>query len=68
MVNSGKRLVIFAEKADRPAPWYRNLYRYGMEPPFALRSTEEMACASNRGNTGKRLFLLNRFITADGGR
>ncbi|WP_180686689.1 PI-PLC domain-containing protein [Streptomyces gossypiisoli] len=68
MIDSGKRLVVFAEKADGPAPWYRNFYRYGMETPFAFRGPEEMTCAPNRGGTGKRLFLLNHFVTADGGR
>ncbi|MBQ1093634.1 PI-PLC domain-containing protein [Streptomyces sp. B93] len=68
MIDSGRRLVVFAEKADGPAPWYRNFYRYGMETPFAVRSPEEMTCAPNRGGTDKRLFLLNHFVTAGGGR
>ncbi|MFI2435295.1 hypothetical protein [Streptomyces sp. NPDC018693] len=68
MIDSGRRLVVLAEKADGPAPWYRNFYRYGMETPFAVRRPEEMTCTPNRGGTGKRLFLLNHFITAGGGR
>lgn len=68
MIDSGRRLVVFAEKADGPASWYRNFYRYGMETPFAFSSPREMTCAPHRGGTGKRLFLLNHFITADGGR
>lgn len=67
MVDSGRRLVVFAEKADGPAPWYRNFYRYGMETPFAFRSPAEMTCEPNRGDTGKRLFLLNHFVTNGGG-
>ncbi|MFE3431465.1 PI-PLC domain-containing protein [Streptomyces sp. NPDC059171] len=67
MIDSGRRLVVFAEKADGPAPWYRNFYRYGMETPFAFRSPAEMTCVPNRGGTGKRLFLLNHFITNAGG-
>lgn len=67
MVSSDKRLVVFAEQADGPAPWYRNFYRYGMETPFAFASASEMTCVPNRGGTGKRLFLLNHFITASGG-
>ncbi|WP_103532931.1 PI-PLC domain-containing protein [Streptomyces sp. SM11] len=67
MIDSGRRLVVFAEKADGPAPWYRNFYRYGMETPFAFRSPSEMTCAPHRGGTGKRLFLLNHFITNAGG-
>ncbi len=67
MVSSDKRLVVFAEQADGPAPWYRSFYRYGMETPFAFASPSEMTCVPNRGGTGKRLFLLNHFITTSGG-
>lgn len=67
MTDSGRRLVVFAEKADGLAPWYRNFYRYGMETPFAFRSPSEMTCAPHRGGTGKQLFLLNHFITNAGG-
>ncbi|WP_103510898.1 hypothetical protein [Streptomyces sp. SM13] len=67
MIDSGRRLVVFAEKADGPAPWYRNFYRYGMETPFAFRNPSEMTCAPHRGGTGKQLFLLNHFITNAGG-
>ncbi|MDT0610374.1 PI-PLC domain-containing protein [Streptomyces lancefieldiae] len=67
MIDGGRRLVVFAEKADGPAPWYRNLYRYGMETPFAFRSPDEMTCLPNRGGTDKRLFLMNHFVTAGGG-
>ncbi|MFG2312111.1 hypothetical protein ACGFS9_26110 [Streptomyces sp. NPDC048566] len=68
MIDSGRRLVVFAQRADGPAPWYRNFYRYGMETPFAVRSPADMTCAPNRGGTGKRLFLLNHFVTDTGGR
>ncbi|MEV0093845.1 PI-PLC domain-containing protein [Streptomyces sp. NPDC050738] len=67
MIDSGKRLVVFAEQADGPAPWYRNFYRYGMETPFSFQSPEELSCVPHRGGTGKRLFLLNHFITVAGG-
>ncbi|MET7485177.1 PI-PLC domain-containing protein [Streptomyces sp. NPDC005538] len=67
MVDSGRRLVVFAEKADGPAPWYRNFYDYGMETPFAFRTPQEMSCVPHRGGSDKRLFLLNHFITIDGG-
>ncbi|MEV6316590.1 hypothetical protein [Streptomyces sp. NPDC051776] len=67
MVRTDHRLVVFAEQADGPAPWYRNFYRYAMETPFAFRSPQEMTCAPHRGGDGKRLFLLNHFVTRDGG-
>ncbi|MEI7033409.1 hypothetical protein [Streptomyces pratensis] len=67
MIDSGRRLVVFAEKADGPAPWYRNFYRYAMETPFTFRTPSEMTCEPNRGGGGKQLFLLNHFITNGGG-
>jgi hypothetical protein len=66
MIDDDRRLVVFAERADGPAPWYRNFYRYGMETPFGFRSPQEMTCLPNRGGTGKRLFLLNHFVTDSG--
>ncbi|MFJ2770563.1 hypothetical protein [Streptomyces sp. NPDC087300] len=67
MVRSDRRLVVFAEQADGPAPWYRNFYRYGMETPFAFKKPAEMSCVPHRGGDDKRLFLLNHFITDAGG-
>lgn len=67
MIDEDRRLVVFAEKADGPAPWYRNFYRYGMETPFAFRTPADMTCEPNRGGDGKRLFLMNHFITNSGG-
>nr|WP_161500850.1 hypothetical protein [Embleya scabrispora] len=67
MIERGRRLVVFAERADGPAPWYRNFYRYGMETPYEYANPAEMNCLPNRGGTDKRLFLLNNFVTATGG-
>lgn len=67
MIDEDRRLVVFAEKEDGPAPWYRNFYRYGMETPFAFRTPADMTCAPNRGGEDKRLFLMNHFITNSGG-
>ncbi|AKH85909.1 membrane protein [Streptomyces sp. CNQ-509] len=67
MIDEDRRLVVFAEKADGPAPWYRNFYRYGMETPFAFRTPEDMTCTANRGGEDKQLFLMNHFITNSGG-
>ncbi|WP_308186329.1 hypothetical protein [Streptomyces sp. MNU76] len=66
MIDTDRCLVVFAEKADGPAPWYRNFYRYGVETPFAFRSPEEMTCRPNRGGTEGQLFLLNHFVAAGG--
>ncbi|MBO0883411.1 MAG: hypothetical protein J2P17_24365, partial [Mycobacterium sp.] len=67
MVRSNRRLVVFAEEGDGPAPWYRNFYQYGMETPYSVRSPQALTCEMYRGVIGKRLFLLNNFITVAGG-
>ncbi|AZM45251.1 hypothetical protein DMB38_04875 [Streptomyces sp. WAC 06738] len=67
MIDADRRLVVFAEKADGPAPWYRNFYRYGMETPFSFRTPAEMTCEPYRGGEDKRLFLMNHFVTNSGG-
>ncbi|MET7641331.1 PI-PLC domain-containing protein [Streptomyces sp. NPDC005438] len=67
MVEDDKRLVVFAEGADGPAPWYRNFYKYGMETPYEFSSPQEMSCIPNRGGRDKRLFLMNHFVTHGGG-
>lgn len=67
MVDDDRRLVVFAERADGPASWYRNFYRYGMETPYAFSAPERMSCEPNRGGTDRSLFLLNHFVTRGGG-
>ncbi|WP_406463532.1 hypothetical protein OH768_48490 [Streptomyces sp. NBC_01622] len=67
LIDSGRRLVVFAEQADGPAPWCRNFYDNGMETPFAFRTPDTMTCVPHRGGSDKRLFLLDHFITIDGG-
>ncbi|MFF0729506.1 hypothetical protein [Streptomyces sp. NPDC004134] len=65
MADSGRRLVVFAEEADGPAPWYRNFYEYAVETPYRAREPGDMSCAPHRGGSDprKRLFLLNHFVT-----
>lgn len=67
MIEKNHRLVVFAERADGPAPWYRNFYKFGMETPYAFSGVDAMSCVPNRGGSDKRLFLMNNFITSTGG-
>lgn len=67
MVESDRRLVVFSENNDGPAAWYRNFYNYGMETQFSVNSPADLTCEPYRGGVGKRLFLLNNFITISGG-
>jgi hypothetical protein len=63
MINSGRRLVVFAENHGGAPGWYAPLYRYAMETPYSFASPADFSCVPNRGRTGKRLFVLNNFIT-----
>jgi hypothetical protein len=63
MIDSGRRVVVFAENHGGTPRWYAPLYRYAMETPYTFTSPSEFSCSPNRGRTGKRLFVLNQFIT-----
>ncbi|MGX7679730.1 hypothetical protein ACSMXN_12645 [Jatrophihabitans sp. DSM 45814] len=71
MISSGHRLVVFTERAQNAAPWLQNFYAYGEETPFSFSSAsalaEDSSCDENRGGSGKRLFLLNHFVTIASG-
>ena len=67
MVAADKRLVVLSEGSGGPPAWFRGFYKYGMETPYDFRDPGKMSCAPNRGGRGKRLFLLNHFITDAGG-
>jgi hypothetical protein len=65
MIDRNQRVVILSEKnAQLTAPnYYRQFYRYGEETPYDHPGPSDMSCASNRGGTGKSLFLMNHWIT-----
>jgi hypothetical protein len=71
MIDDDTRVVIFSEKnRELTAPdWYRRFYRYGMETPFDHPgpTQKQMSCKPNRGGKGKKLFLMNHWITRDTG-
>lgn len=70
MVDAGKQLVVFTQGAADAAPWLQNFYEYAEETPFDVGSVEALLdpenCRANRGGTGRRLFLLNHFVTSGG--
>lgn len=63
MIDSGRRVVVFAENHGGTPRWYAPLYRYAMETPYTFTSASQFSCKKNRGGTGKGLFVLNNFIT-----
>ncbi|MDQ1433109.1 MAG: hypothetical protein QOF40_3711 [Actinomycetota bacterium] len=63
ILDTGRRVVVFAERNGGKPAWYSPLYRYAMETPFTFRNPGAFSCAPNRGGTSKRLFVMNHFIT-----
>ncbi|MEZ5412273.1 MAG: hypothetical protein R2761_29845 [Acidimicrobiales bacterium] len=62
MVDSGHRLVVFAE-SGRPGPaWYRPAFDHIQETPFRARQASDLSCAAGRGGPGAELFLLNHWV------
>jgi hypothetical protein len=65
MVRSGRRLVVFTERADALAPWVTNYHQVGAETAFRATSPSRLSCAPGRGPAYARLFLLNNWISTD---
>ncbi|CAI7974171.1 putative integral membrane protein [Frankia sp. Hr75.2] len=64
MVESGRRLVVFAESQDMPGTFLRSFYRYASDTPFSVDSPEKLTgCARLRGAAGSPLLLLNNWVT-----
>ncbi|MDH4364357.1 MAG: hypothetical protein OEY70_09790 [Acidimicrobiia bacterium] len=62
MVDSGRRLVVFAE-SGRPGPaWYRPAFDHIQETPFRARQASDLSCEAGRGGAGSELFLLNHWV------
>ncbi len=62
MVDSGHRLVVFAE-TGRPGPaWYRPAFDHIQETPFRIHQTSDLSCGAGRGGSGGELFLLNHWV------
>jgi hypothetical protein len=62
LVDSGQRLVVFAEEAGPPPAWYANAFEAMKETPFLFLSPEQFSCRPNRGDEAATLFLLNHWV------
>ena len=74
MIDSGQRLVLFAENRAGAAPWYRLAYDKAMqETPFHFARPGQLigedglatGCAPLRGPPSAPLFLVNHWVTTD---
>jgi hypothetical protein len=74
MIESGGRLVVFAERDAGDLPWYHVAYESALqETPFTFTKVRELTdparldatCRPNRGPAGAPLFLINHWISTD---
>jgi hypothetical protein len=74
MIDSGHRLVIFAENEAGSAPWYRLAYQSALqETPYSFSRASQLtdpadlaaSCAANRGTATAPLMLVNNWISTD---
>ena len=63
MIDSGRRLVVMAEKDTGDIPWYHNAYAFTQETPFSFETVDQFNCDPNRGNPDNPLFMINHWIT-----
>jgi hypothetical protein len=62
MVDAGTRLVVFAEEAGPPPPWYANAFEAMQETPFLALAPDQLSCRPNRGDPEATLFLMNHWV------
>ena len=74
MIDTGGRLVVFAEQRAGDYSWYHVAYRAALqETPYTFNhvrqltdpATVDATCAPNRGPASARLFLINHWISTD---
>jgi len=62
MIDSGQRLVVFAESGAPPPDWYHSYADLFQDTEFHVTSVAAMTCALKRGRPDAPLFLLNNWI------
>ncbi|MEN9644150.1 MAG: hypothetical protein RL238_819 [Actinomycetota bacterium] len=66
LVDSNRRLVMFAERGDDDAPgWYQRAYdHWFQETVYKFDAIKDFTCEPNRGDADNPLFLLNHWVSA----
>jgi len=62
MIDTGKRLVILADRSQDQPSWYMDVWKQAVETSFQVEKVEEFNCRFNRGDARNSLFILNHFI------
>ncbi len=65
LVDSNRRLLLFAERGDADAPaWYPKAYDWFQETVYKFDSIKGFTCEANRGDADNPLFLMNHWVGA----
>lgn len=62
MIDSGERLVVFAENEGPPPSWYANAFESMQETPFLVLERDAFTCDPARGDPDATLFQLNHWV------
>jgi hypothetical protein len=62
LIDSGKRLVVFAEVQGGTPPWYMPAFSFIRDTHYDVRSRDQLDCALNRGKADNPMLLLNHWI------
>ena len=63
MIDSGRRLVVMAEKDNGGLPWYHDAFTFVQETPYTFETAADFNCRPNRGLPDSPLFMINHWIT-----
>ena len=63
LIDTGRRLVVFAENDDSGPDWYHAAFGAIADTPFGFATPEEMSCDPNRGSDDAPLFLMNHWVS-----
>ncbi len=62
LINSGHRLVVFAEVEGGSPPWYMPAFSFIQDTPLGAVHPGQLSCARYRGNPDSPMLLLNHWV------
>jgi len=63
MINSRRRLVLFAESGGGDPPYYHEAWSLIWDTPYDFSDPSEFTCSLNRGSPANPLFLMNHWLS-----
>jgi hypothetical protein len=62
LIDTGKRLVVFAEVKGGAPPWYMPAFSFIQDTPYDASRSAQLDCTRNRGDADNPMLLLNHWI------